>query len=92
MKKERKTVEVIPEEFASCQEAADFWDTHDTTDYPDVFSDTDIDVDLKGKRFEIDIDEDVMENLRLEARRKHVRPGQLANHLLRKDLEAVRSR
>ena len=27
----------IPEEFASREEAAEFWDAHDTTDYPDSF-------------------------------------------------------
>jgi len=33
----QKRVEPIPEEFASYEEAAEFWDAHDTTDYPDAF-------------------------------------------------------
>jgi len=33
----RKRVDPIPEEFASYEEAAEFWDTHDTTDYPKLF-------------------------------------------------------
>ena len=33
----QKRVEPIPEEFGSYEEAAEFWDTHDTTDYPDAF-------------------------------------------------------
>ncbi len=32
-----KQVDPIPEEFSSYEEAAEFWDTHDTTDYPDSF-------------------------------------------------------
>ena len=32
-----KPVAPIPEEFASHEEAAEFWDTNDTTDYPDAF-------------------------------------------------------
>jgi predicted transcriptional regulator len=32
-----KQVEPIPEEFTSYEEAAEFWDSHDTTDYPDAF-------------------------------------------------------
>jgi len=41
--------EPIPDEFASCEEAAEFWDTHDTTDYPEAFSDAEIGVDLNGR-------------------------------------------
>ena len=33
----KKPIDPIPEEFASYEEAAEFWDTHDTTDYPDAF-------------------------------------------------------
>jgi hypothetical protein len=32
-----KRIDPIPEEFDSYEEAAEFWDTHDTTDYPDAF-------------------------------------------------------
>ncbi len=32
-----KVIDSIPEEFASYEEAAEFWDTHDTTDYLDSF-------------------------------------------------------
>ncbi len=38
MKARKKHVDPIPKEFASYEEAAEFWDTHDTTDYPDNFS------------------------------------------------------
>ena len=89
MGKERKAVDPIPEKFASYEEAGEFWDTHDTTDYPDAFSDVDIDVDLQGRRFEIDIEEDVMATLRREARKKHLRQGRLASHLLRKELDTA---
>jgi len=33
----RKQIDPIPEEFSSLEDAADFWDTHDTTDYPQIF-------------------------------------------------------
>jgi len=29
----------LPDEFASYEEAAEFWDSHDTTDYPEAFAD-----------------------------------------------------
>jgi hypothetical protein len=37
MSDKQKPINLIPEEFASCEEAAEFWDTHDTTDYADEF-------------------------------------------------------
>jgi hypothetical protein len=33
----KKKVDPIPEQFASYEQAAEFWDKHDTTDYPDQF-------------------------------------------------------
>ena len=39
MRKEANKVDPIPDEFSSYEEAAEFWDTHDTTDYPDAFED-----------------------------------------------------
>ncbi len=52
----KKKVNPIPDEFASYAEAGKFWDTHDTTDYLEDFVDVDVDVQLQGRRFEIDID------------------------------------
>jgi hypothetical protein len=91
MKRKEKKVDTIPYEFSSYEEAGKFWDTHDTTDYLDEFFDTEVDVQLQGRKFEIDIDEDVMELLNSEARRTHVPPGQIANQLLRKDLTMIHS-
>jgi hypothetical protein len=91
MKKKEKKVNPIPDEFASYEEAGEFWDTHDTTDYLEAFVDVDVDVQLRGRRFEIDIDEDVMELLKKEADRTHMRPGQLASQLLKKELTTMHS-
>jgi len=38
-KRKQRQIDPIPEEFATYEEAAEFWDTHDTTDYPDAFRD-----------------------------------------------------
>lgn len=86
MKKQDKKIDPIPDEFASYEEAGNFWDTHDSTDYPEAFVDVDFEVKLQGRRFEIEIDEDVMELLKKEAKRTHMRPGKLASHLLKKEL------
>jgi hypothetical protein len=89
MKKKDKKTDPIPDKFASYEEAGEFWDTHDTTDYPGAFVDVDFDVKLQGRRVEIDIDEDVMELLKKEAKRTHIRPGKLASQLLKKELTMI---
>jgi hypothetical protein len=33
----RKQIDPIPDEFRSYEEAGEFWDTHDTTDYSRIF-------------------------------------------------------
>ena len=48
----KKTVEPIPEQFNSYEEAADFWDTHDTTDYPEAFRTVKVTAELKRRRYE----------------------------------------
>ena len=82
----RKKIDPIPKAFKSYEQAGEFWDTHDTTDYPDNFTNTNAQVELKGRRFEIEIDEDVMELLSKKAQRSHTKAGRLANRLLRKEL------
>ena len=42
--------EAIPVEFASIEEAAEFWDTHSVADYWDEFTDVDIEVNLPRRR------------------------------------------
>jgi CopG antitoxin of type II toxin-antitoxin system len=67
----------IPEEFASYEEAAEFWDTHDTTDYPDAFRTVELETDLRRRRYEIEIEEDVIKKLRAQARRRGISPRHL---------------
>lgn len=48
MSDKRKQVDPIPEEFASYEEAAEFWDTHDTTDYPESFETVSVEAEFRG--------------------------------------------
>jgi hypothetical protein len=50
----------IPEEFSSYEEAAKFWDTHDTTDYPDAFQDVDIKAEFGKRHCQVEVDEGVV--------------------------------
>ena len=82
----QKRVEPIPEEFASYEEAAEFWDTHDTTDYPDAFRTVDVETAFRGRYYEIEIEEDVANVLQARARQKGVTVSNLASELLRQQL------
>jgi hypothetical protein len=50
--------EPIPEHFATIEEAAVFWDTHDLADYWDLTEEVDFDVDLKHRRYLVSLDPD----------------------------------
>ena len=84
----RKITEIdqIPEEFDSYEEAAEFWDTHDTTDYPDEFVTVNLETELRERHYEVELDEDVVITLRKLADQKGVTARELASTLLRDQL------
>jgi hypothetical protein len=82
-----KRVDPIPDEFATYEDAAAFWDTHDTTDYPDAFQTVDVEeVTLRQRRYEVEIDEDVVRMLQEQARKRALPISRLASDLLRQQL------
>jgi hypothetical protein len=82
--------EKIPEEFKTYEEAADFWDTHDSTDYLNQLEEIEIDVDIQKKHYLIEVDMKIAEILQESARKKGMSVTSLANKLLQKQLaEAV---
>ena len=84
--RKKKPIDPIPEEFASYEEAAEFWDKHDTTDYADNFRAIEVQSELKKRHTEIEIDADIVKALRTQARRKGVTPSHLASDILRQRL------
>jgi len=60
MNNRKKHVDPIPDEFASYEEAAAFWDTHDTTDYPEAFQTVEVQGELRQRHYEVEIDEDLI--------------------------------
>jgi CopG antitoxin of type II toxin-antitoxin system len=82
-----KHVDPIPDEFATYEDAAAFWDTHDTTDYPDVFQTVEVEeIVLRQRRYEVEIDEDVVRMLQEQARKRALPISRLASDLLRQQL------
>ena len=85
----KKQVDPIPGEFTSYEEAAKFWDKHDTTHYPGKFRTVKVVSEFRNRHYEIPIDGDVAISLQQRARRAGVPPGRLASELLRKELSAT---
>lgn len=81
-----KVIDSIPEEFASYEEAAEFWDTHDTTDYPEHFETVSAQTELKNRRYEIEIDADLMPVLSKQAQSRGIKVGNLVSDFLREKI------
>ncbi len=83
---DKREVDPIPEKFHSYEEAAEFWDTHDTTDYLEAFRTVETTTDLRRRRFELEIDMSVASILQIKARQQGVSVSNLASELLRRQL------
>lgn len=78
-----KHIDSIPEEFASYEAAAEFWDTHDTTDYLDSFETVAVESQFTRRRYEVEIDEDLMKVLTAQAQQRGIGVQQLVSEMLR---------
>ena len=86
MNDKKKQIDPIPEEFSSYEEAAEFWENHDTTDYLDDFETVQAEVELKHRRYEIEIDADLMPALTEQAHKRGVAVKSLVSEYLREKL------
>jgi predicted phosphatase len=82
----KKQIDPLPDRFTSYDEAAEFWDTHDTTDYLPAFRTVKVVSELRNRHYEIPIEADVMKALSVRARKTGLTLGQLASDLLRQRL------
>lgn len=83
-----KIINSLPDEFRSYEEAANFWDTHDTTDYLDAFKTVEVIVDLQKRHYVIEMDQDIALFLQKKAVEKKTTSNKLANEFLRKQFIA----
>ncbi len=75
--KKRKVKSKIPE-FKSREEEAEFWDTHDTTDFEDEFKPVELRVDKVSHSILIDIDRETLSKLVHYGQKKGINPIILA--------------
>ncbi len=69
----------IPERFATIEEAAEFWDTHDLSDYWDLTEEVNFEVDLQHRRYLVALDPELAERLAAEAHKRGVSTQTLVN-------------
>lgn len=79
----------LPEVFASYDEAGEFWDTHDSTDFQEHLVPVNAAIRVDRRHFEVEVDEDVLKALARLARSRRKAPSFMANELLRKELALV---
>ncbi len=72
----------IPEQFATEEEAAEFWATHSIADYEEFLEPVDVDFDLQRRHFEIEVDEMTFRELSNRARETQRPIKDLASQLL----------
>ncbi len=84
-----KKTDLLPEEFASEDEAEKFWSNHSMADYEEFLEPVDLDVDLKTRHFEIEVDEESFLVLCASAKKCRKPVKQLASEILKKNLEPV---
>ena len=79
----------MPDDFKSEEEAAEFWDTHSITDYEEFLEPVGLEVDLKRRHFEVEVDEESFLALRDSARKLQKPVKQLASEILKEKLAAI---
>ena len=79
-------VEPIPEEFDNYEDAAEFWDTHDSTEYDDVLEEIEMEVDIQKRHYLVEIDKEVSEVLHKKAQKQGIPDSVFASKLLQKEL------
>src|SRR5712692_10292269 len=77
--KGKKKRDPLPEHFKSLEEAAEFWDAHDSSDYEDYMTDVECEFDLKKRIYLVEIDGKLYEKVEKIARKQHLSPETLVN-------------
>ena len=77
----------IPKRFADIDEASDFWDTHDLSDYLDLTRAVDFDVDIQRRVFLTALEPQLAKKLTYIARKQGIATETLINVWLAEKIE-----
>ena len=81
-----RQIDPLPDEFASEEEAGEFWDTHSLTDYEEFLEPVNLEVKIERRHFEIEVDEQSFQALRSNAKMQHKPVKDLASEILKREL------
>ncbi|MBI3536941.1 MAG: hypothetical protein HY070_05220 [Chloroflexi bacterium] len=83
MAKNNKKRDPIPNEFSGIAQAAEFWETHDLTDYEDVWRNVNFKVNLKTRRKQIQLEPALASEFSKRARAKKIPLTAYVNRVLK---------
>ena len=75
--------------FKTYEEAAEWFDTHDMSDYEDQMEPVDFHFDLRKNRDWVELDKEIAKNVREIAKKQRIPTRRLVNELLRERLETL---
>jgi hypothetical protein len=91
MKKNKRKIAPIPEQFTSFEELADFWETHDLTDYEDQLKEVKYKIALKPTRqFVVTLSDELTKIMRRVVQREGVSMQTLVNLWVKERLQQFR--
>jgi hypothetical protein len=73
--------------FNTYEDAAEWFDTHDMSDYKDEMIPVDFQFDLRRNREWVELERDIAKGVRKLAREQHIPTRKLVNELLKERLE-----
>lgn len=89
MTKSKNVREPIPKQFATIEEAAEFWDTHGLADYWDLTEEVNFEVNLHRRRYLVAVDSELAQKLATEAHHRGLSTETLINLWLSEKLQQV---
>lgn len=81
-----KNNDLLPETFATPEDAGEFWDSHSTMDYAKYLEPVDDIIEIRQRVFDVPVDEDVFQRLQQEAKSSHQSVPKLLDAILKKTL------
>jgi len=87
--KTAKNRDPLPEHFNSLEEAAEFWDTHDSGDYEEFFSDVECSFDIKKRTHLISMDGTLYDEVRAIAKKKRIPADKLVARWIKEKLRSA---
>jgi len=80
------TQDIVPEEFHTLEELWGFWDTHSSVDYEEVMDSVEVEIDLSSSKVYCPVAKDLLQKVRVQARRQGVSTETLINLWLQEKL------